>query len=95
LEDLILELVRDQRGLKETDLWVLLMAGMNRRPSGRRECIAPALIVRAIHRMIHHGDLVGIDYTISGEENTFVLPGVLPGDVVPTIRQEGAAPQGR
>jgi len=73
LEDLILELVRNHRGLKETDLWVLVMATMNRTSSGGRECIASALIVGTIHWMIRHGDLVGINLTAAADRSTPVL----------------------
>jgi hypothetical protein len=72
LEDLILELVRDIQGLEETDLLMLVMATMNGRSSGGHECIAPTTIAATIYRMIRCGDLVGVDYTISGEEKTFV-----------------------
>jgi hypothetical protein len=48
---------------------------MSRKSSEGRDCVAPTLIAATVYRMIHYGDLASIDYAISGEENTFLLPG--------------------
>jgi hypothetical protein len=74
LETTIIEIVQTQRGLKGTELWMLVMADMNRKP-GARETVTPAIIAETIHHLMGRGDLTGINYTFGAETNAFVLPG--------------------
>lgn len=69
LETIIERLVRRNQGIKETDLWLMVLAEMTGldRP-------AVAIVAGTIRRMLDRGDLVGVDYTISGHGNTFLLP---------------------
>jgi hypothetical protein len=70
LEDTIVSIVQTYRGLKETDLWCLVMHRM----TSVHKFPSPNLIADTIDRMIRRGALMGIDYAIGPDENTFILP---------------------
>ncbi len=79
LEETITRLVRQQLGVKEDpDLWLMTMAEMAIGPDRP----APSIVAGTVQRMIRRGQLVGVDYSIGGYHNTFVLP----SKTVPMLR---------
>lgn len=71
LEATLIRLVGKNRGIPETQLWLMTMATMYR---DEDDYPAPALIAGTIQRMIHRGQLIGIDYRHADHEETLILP---------------------
>lgn len=74
LEEAVLRAVHDHRGLKETDLVVMILSDIG------KSCAAPLVvtpewIITTVDDMIRRGDLVGVDYSFGQHRNTFLLPG--------------------
>jgi hypothetical protein len=69
LESTITRLALKYPGIRESELWLLIVASM---PG--RDGPAFALMTGTIHRMIRVGRLVGMDYEIADKSDTIVFP---------------------
>lgn len=70
LEQRIIDIVRTQRGVKEDpDLWLMVASAM----AVGANPPTPAIIFGTIYRMLKEGKIVGVDYSVHGCVNTFIL----------------------
>jgi hypothetical protein len=77
LDDLIIQIVDERSGIKETELTMDIMVDMDSRDlvfDPTTVGISPEVIFIEIHRMIREGRIIGVDCEIGDGGYTFLVP---------------------